>query len=996
MALTQTQVSQLYVSIFGRASEGEGNTFWQQSLSTMAEVADAMLDTEDATEYFGTSLESNQAFIEHIYLNSLNKTYAQDIEGVDYWVSRLVEGESRGTVVASLVSVVDYYSTSEDPITLAAYNQFTNRVAVSNYMADTLSKAPTNYATSTRFVSEGLTGLVVTSDVSTLDLAKEQVDIIVIEVNTPPVLFAITPVTFVENITVFADTVIATAVATDIDGDSFNYSIISGNESRLFAINQVTGAISLVSNFTPDYETAPTSYILEIGVSDEIESSETTNLVINIGDEPADITAPTVTVITAIISNTENVIVESTETGTAYLVNTSIAVSDLVFITSAADASWNKVSIASANTPTSISAAGLSSGIYKVYATDEVDNLSEVSVNSVTIFQTPRPADTSAPTATVTTATIENTGDAIVQSTETGTAYLVNTSVTVSNVASITSAADASWNQVTIASANTATTLSAAGLSSGTYKVYSTDSAGNFSVASTNSVTIPALDITAPTATVTTATIANTENTTIQSTEVGTAYLVNTSITVSNVASITSAADASWNEVAIVAANTPTTLSATGLSIGTYKVYTTDASGNLSAASKGIVTIPTFAFTMATDLFAGGAGNDIFSGTYIQGDTGTFLGTADTVNGNGGTDTLSLTAGAEAITLADDNWMGISNVEKVVIFSTGAGVQTLTTGDEFIAAFETLGIDLTMTSTLGAINLNMSTFEGDATITTHAIGAGAQTITTGSGVSTVAATNDAAEAQTINGAGLTTVNATITGAGAQTIGDDSGNGAALVSVNATITGAGSQTITSTSDNDVTVVAIAAAGAQTITTAGGDDSITLTTAAGQATTISTGSGNDIIVVSLGTDTITGGGEVDTFVFGNNGSVMGILMDVITDFNTAAAGDILTFGADTVLLMADDINAAVATSNVQQSAGGLITFHTDDNSLAAKIIAIQADTELDAAGSVAMFVDEGNTYFYYAGQAIGNTDDQLIQLSGITTLITITHGATTSIA
>jgi hypothetical protein len=29
MALTKTQVSQLYVSIFGRASEGEGNTFWQ-------------------------------------------------------------------------------------------------------------------------------------------------------------------------------------------------------------------------------------------------------------------------------------------------------------------------------------------------------------------------------------------------------------------------------------------------------------------------------------------------------------------------------------------------------------------------------------------------------------------------------------------------------------------------------------------------------------------------------------------------------------------------------------------------------------------------------------------------------------------------------------------------------------------------------------------------------------------------------------------------------
>ena len=53
---------------------------------------------------------------------------------------------------------------------------------------------------------------------------------------------------------------------------------------------------------------------------------------------------------------------------------------------------------------------------------------------------------------------------AVVQSTEVGTAYLVNTSVAVSTEASITAANGALWNSVAIGTANTNTNLSAAGL----------------------------------------------------------------------------------------------------------------------------------------------------------------------------------------------------------------------------------------------------------------------------------------------------------------------------------------------------------------------------------------------------------------------------------------------------------------------------------------------------------------------------------------------------
>ena len=214
---------------------------------------------------------------------------------------------------------------------------------------------------------------------------------------------------------------------------------------------------------------------------------------------------------------------------------------------------------------------------------------------------------------------------------------------------------------------------------------------------------------------------------------------------------------------------------------------------------------------------------------------------------------------------------------------------------------------------------------------------------------------------------------------------------------------GAQTITSTSTSAVTVTATSTSGPQTIITGSGADSVTAHAAAGTNNTITTNAGNDTIVAGLGTDLITaglgadvmtGGGGADTFEFGANGSVIGASMDILTDFNTAGA-DVLNFGA-TASVLAADASALVAGSNVQTSAGGLVTFHASDNSLALKTAAVQADAELDTAGTVAMFVDGANTYVYYAGTATGNADAQLIQLTGIATLMTITGGSTTVIA
>ena len=98
--------------------------------------------------------------------------------------------------------------------------------------------------------------------------------------------------------------------------------------------------------------------------------------------------------------------------------------------------------------------------------------------------------DTIAPTVSLTPNSITSSGYAVVQSTETGTAYLINTDVTVTDITSISDAADNMSNSVVISSANTDTNLTASGLVTGTYKAYAVDDSGNLSDPSVDNVSI--------------------------------------------------------------------------------------------------------------------------------------------------------------------------------------------------------------------------------------------------------------------------------------------------------------------------------------------------------------------------------------------------------------------------------------------------------------------------------------------------------------------------
>ena len=162
-ALTKTQVSSLYVTLFGRASEGEGNSFWRQTpfKADMVATANIMLENDAAKAYFGDKLDDDREFVEHIYQGTLGKSVDQDPDGIAYWTGRLQAGDSKGQVVAALITAAGATENAGP-----AQDRFNNKVAVSDYCADTLARFTGDIATFTNFVDD------VTDAESTVSFAK--------------------------------------------------------------------------------------------------------------------------------------------------------------------------------------------------------------------------------------------------------------------------------------------------------------------------------------------------------------------------------------------------------------------------------------------------------------------------------------------------------------------------------------------------------------------------------------------------------------------------------------------------------------------------------------------------------------------------------------------------------------------------------------------------------------------------------------------------------
>ena len=145
MAITttmRTQVTQLYVSLFGRAPEGEGLGYWVGQLDagkTFAQVAQSMYDVTAARAYY-PSFYTNQEIVGQFYKNVLGRT--ADDAGLAYWTAQM-NTKTKGQVVADMIVAVTSY-TGTDAAALASQSLFNNKVAVGQYYGENGGTDTTN------------------------------------------------------------------------------------------------------------------------------------------------------------------------------------------------------------------------------------------------------------------------------------------------------------------------------------------------------------------------------------------------------------------------------------------------------------------------------------------------------------------------------------------------------------------------------------------------------------------------------------------------------------------------------------------------------------------------------------------------------------------------------------------------------------------------------------------------------------------------------------
>ena len=259
--LSETQVSMLYVALFNRASEGEGNRYWQGTGLSMEEMAGSMLSTTDAQNYFGNSLDTNRAFVEHIYRNTLNKAPSDDPDGIAYWVNLLNSGVSRGTMVSSFVTA------ATDPANAGnAQNQFNNRVTVSNYMSQNVEATPSDYATSTSFGFD----LTVTSDGNSVNIAM---DYIITYVKDPSENYSPKVDAGEDKTTEVNQAISITGTATDSDGSIVGYEWREGTD-----ILATTATLSYIA-------TTEGEHTLTFRATDNNGSSVSDSMVVTVAGE---------------------------------------------------------------------------------------------------------------------------------------------------------------------------------------------------------------------------------------------------------------------------------------------------------------------------------------------------------------------------------------------------------------------------------------------------------------------------------------------------------------------------------------------------------------------------------------------------------------------------------------------------------------------------------------------------------------------------------------
>jgi len=257
--------------------------------------------------------------------------------------------------------------------------------------------------------------------------------------------------------------------------------------------------------------------------------------------------------------------------------------------------------------------------------------------------------------------------------------------------------------------------------------------------------------------------------------------------------------------------------------------------------------------------------------------------------------------------------------------------------------------------------------------------------------------SDATAATTMFDLNMDAANATtITVVGDAGITFANGTQAALTTMDASgVTASGAAGVVTFSANNTATTAKGGAGNDVLT--GGTQNDVLEGNAGTdalvggggADTIDGGAGIDTITGGTGVDTMTGGAAADIFIFGTaDTGFTTTTLDSITDFNTGGA-DVVRVAAANNVAGASASGTTNATTDVAVAVGGKVTFAAADDTLAEMIVALSADDTDVNVNEMAFFEVGGNTYIFSEGATTADSDDQVIELTGLTGMTTLTE-------
>jgi Ca2+-binding RTX toxin-like protein len=926
----RTEISNLYVSLFGRAPDGEGLGFWVSSYSngnTLAKIAQSMYDTAPARAYYPLFATPSEV-VTTFYTNVLGR--APDAEGLAFWVKEYNASSTQGAFFEKLISnVVNYNGT--DAAGVASKSLFANKVAVAQYYGEqngTVAGA-----------TAALNG--VTSAAASVDAAKAVI------LNTAVSGQTFTLTTSVDNFSggsgadafsgVIANVAAANTTGTTFQAgdilsggagtDTLNISVAGGNAGTNAAVtltgiekvlvsnvNSATQSISLAladsALTTVGHASSNTNAVTTFAGLNKIVASELSN-----GD--AGITLSYNSTVIAGTADSASLTLSNQTGGT--FTSTGIETLNVASNTSA-----NTVTLAAGPTTVNVSGAAkltlgaLDTGITTLNASTNTGGVvATLSSTATAVITGSSAADTITAGTNMSGVGAVNAGDgvdilvstadALIAAAADGARFTNFETLSISST-SLGASATRTQNMSQIAGITTLNVTSAR--ADGTAGDTTHGVTLSNLAATTNTLNITGLasaDATATDDFDVTVTATRAVNTTADAMTVN---LGTSTATVGTTATATGTAAAGGNTLALSLANeesitinslggTSGTNFVAGITNGAATSVTATGARALSFASMSSQVVTkidasamTGAFIMGTN--AGAVASTISGGTGA--DTLTGGSAADNISGGAGNDSITGAAGADVITGGDglDTILGGAGIDNL---SGGAG------NDTFLV---TTAADFTNLTSAEVVS------GGDGTLDNLSFSETATAITV-----------SAADLTGISGIERITINGT-TAAGSITLTDAvyTANGSTTLSI---VDGLLDGNTTGT----LTVNASALTAANSI-------SVTANTVTGNNDTLTGGAGNDTFLFSTvagleATDTVVGGAGTDTISLSAAAAVTAVMNGVTlveSIVTTGSAADAsVTLGADTVIAAA----GTLTTDASSMTAGGSIELTYDGSGI-----------------------------------------------------------------